>query len=176
MIDKIFFDLDETLIHSSSYNNEGVSFEINLANEFWGDEHYYVFVNPCAHRLLEYARDLVGADNVFILTTSIEDYAKMINKKANFEFRDDQILHRGLISHKLSVGEYLHDTKNVLIDNLPNWDNLNKCKLLGIDRDRYIQVPAFYGREIFGFEEDIKAEIDYIEKHGKKEASAASGD
>ena len=72
-IANIFFDLDETLLHTVFKKPKQKHFEFSFGNE---TQKYYVIIRPCATELIEFARKLVGSERVFILTSSAEDYAK----------------------------------------------------------------------------------------------------
>ena len=127
MINKLFWDIDETLIHTSlSAFEEGSKFkEFTLPDSAIK---YYTIIRPCSKSLIEYSRDLVGKNNVYILTTSTHDYANEINRLAGWGFESDHILTREDINEhryataygsSTSVPHELADKNNVLIDNLP---------------------------------------------------------
>jgi hypothetical protein len=162
MIKYLFHDIDETHIHSSTIepNQDHISFEIDGTT-------YYTIVRPCAKRLIEFSRELVGPENVFILTTSIREYAQKVNELALFGFRNDQILAREDINAhhyetayggSVTVAHKLADPNNVLIDNLPPQCNESKSSLIGIDGARYFHCRDYYGVNFPNdpFEEDVK--------------------
>ena len=166
MIHKIFWDIDECLIHSrlSEPNQNHISFTLDDDLSM-----YYTIIRPCAQRLIDFSRELVGKDNVYVLTTSTTDYANAINEKAGWGFERDHVIAREEIQrHRISTaygGSAYIEKKgvaskdNVLIDNLPYRENMGKVNLIGILEDRYLQVREYWGvngREGDTFEEDVK--------------------
>jgi hypothetical protein len=152
MIKRIFFDLDETLIHTTYSIPEHEHIQFNLSGE---TNQYYTIIRPCANELIKYSRNIVGNDNVFILTAAMKDYALIINRRVNFGFNDDQIF-----SREDTIKNYYHlaynglgcfsnetiaDSNNILIDNLPHHQNDLKMKYIGINSKRYLQVKDYYG-------------------------------
>lgn len=162
MIERIFFDLDECLLHSVYWEPDQDHLKIVLDNEI-----LYTMVRPCANALIEYARELVGNDKVYILTSSDKEYANEINRLAGFGFERDYILHRDILWDHTVTTAYdgtstlPHSTAhkdNVLIDNLPMRYNENKIAFAGITSYNYYQVPEYYGVNFPDdpFEEDVK--------------------
>jgi len=165
MINKIFWDIDETLIYTSLHppEQEHIFFSID-------EDIYYTIVRPCAKRLIEFSRELVGEENVFILTTSTREYATNVNRLALFGFKDVQIWPRediqkhyyptayggqGVIPHAFA------DPENILIDNLPPRYNDAKIGMIGIGQtyhERYFQCRDYYGIDFPNdpFENDVK--------------------
>jgi hypothetical protein len=153
MIDKIFWDMDETLIHSSSGNKpDGNYVEIKVGNDV-----YYTSIHPHAKDLINYSRQLVGCDKVFILTTSTSGYALKVNEEAEFGFKPDKIISQKDLEEyrtRLQYNPHLVEDNcmacpfNVLIDNLPPRYNVNKISFIGILNtfgDNYLQVEDYYG-------------------------------
>jgi len=147
MINQIFIDLDETLIHTHNESYITHDFTITLDDSLWGNVvTYKVKVNPASKDVIDYARELVGEENVFILTASIFDYACDINEKAGFGFSLDNIISRekiaALLKHKAKT---FHNKNNVLIDNLDYRYNEDKCELIGVNWSQYLKVKDYYG-------------------------------
>lgn len=130
---------------------------------------YYTIIRPCAQKLIDYARELVGKDNVYILTISTTDYANTINEKAGWGFERDHIIAREEIQRHLIPTAYggsayiekkeVAHKDNVLIDNLPYRENMGKVTLIGINGDRYLKVRDYYGVngiDYDDFEEDVR--------------------
>ena len=151
MIKRIFFDLDHTLIYSSTVKTNQEHLKIYLdCGEF-----YYTVVRPSAKNVIEFARDLVGDDNVFILTASTKDYATEICKKANFGFPASHIHSREDLENYTFCGAYgaehymmnpnIGDKNNVLIDNLSPLQNMDKMCYIDIGSNNYLQVQDYYG-------------------------------
>lgn len=173
MINKIFWDIDETLIHTvmSAPNQEHVVLSLD-------DGNYYTMLRPCAKALIDFSRNLVGADNVYILTTATTDYAREVNRLAGWGFEHDHIIARedihnhtyslayagtGVIPHKEA------NIKNVLIDNLPFRQNAKKVDMIGITKDRYFHINDYYGVNFPDdtFENDVREFL--TEKHSTDE-------
>lgn len=171
MINQLYWDIDNTLIFTDVHapNQEHVVFEID------GDS-YYTIIRPCAKRLIEFSRELVGKDNVYILTTSTNEYANHVNRLGEFGFDPDHILAREYIrSHhypiayggEATVASDHANINNVLIDNLPPRYNESKTSLIGIARktqDRYFKCLDYYGVNFpnDSFEEDVKEWLSII--------------
>jgi len=148
MITCVFWDIDECLIHTSVNSDPeqecltfGLDADLNT---------YYTIVRPCALEVIEYSRNLVGSDNVYILTTSTRDYASEISRLAGWNFDNDHILTRETLQQynvPIAYGARatLAHAKNVLIDNLMPHDNLDKMCLIGINNSRYFHVRDYYG-------------------------------
>ena len=170
MINRIYFDADETLIHTEMRppNQD----HIVLALDDGGM--YYTILRPCAKRLIEFARDLVGKDRVHILTTATRDYAQDVNRQAGWGFknedifaREDQAKHRRSFStayggYHCEIDPHIYAHKdNVLIDNLPRRENQLKIGFIGIGKTEdtnYLKIDDYYGVEYSDstFEEDVK--------------------
>ena len=155
MIEYIFWDNDECLSHSMFKDPNQDHHKLILDDG--PDTIYYLMVRPSAKEVLEYSRELVGYDNVFMLTTASDDYAQAVNKAAGFGFEEDHILDRKFIKkYVYSSGwggcntvpaKSLANKDNVLIDNLLFTDNYSKTTLIGIqDKPKnYFQVHDYYG-------------------------------
>ena len=166
MIKSIYWDIDETLIHSSIKDPNQNHLEILLAD----NDRYYTIVRPCAQRIIDFSRNLVGRENVFILTAATTDYVRAINEKAGWGFPNEQIFAREdqeKYSYHGAYGgtQYVDSSQahpdNVLIDNLPPRHNEGKIAFLGIWktwRENYFQVRDYYGVNFTedSFEEDVK--------------------
>jgi hypothetical protein len=153
MINKVFWDIDETLIHTSlkPYNANAIHFKL-------GGENYYVKVRDCSNELIDFSRNLVGVENVYILTAATRDYAHKINDLAKWEFsleniftREDIFENNFLLAYDIPLPkEYKSNVDiiskdNVLIDNLPPRSNRDKIEFIGIDYDRYLKIDDYYG-------------------------------
>ena len=170
MINSIFFDLDECLIHTLL--REPNQKHIRFALEEGGI--YFTVVRPCAKKLIACARDQLGVDKVFILTSATKQYACEINRLAEFGFDEDRILAReDLSNHRFATAyggsavvasKYAH-IDNVLIDNLDARYNEDKISFLGIWKSidtNYLQIRDYYGVNFADdpFEEDVLAFLD----------------
>jgi len=148
MIKNIFFDIDETLIHSSydkpCFRND------YLTLKFVEGRDLYTLVRPCADKIIQYAKNLVGFENVYILTTSTREYAEQVNAGAGWNFDVASIFTREDLRDATQIGTTiphptLAHTDNVIIDNLPKRYNGNKMSYIGISEDRYFHVDDYYG-------------------------------
>jgi hypothetical protein len=164
---KIFWDIDETLIHSrlapSKRYAPSIRFRLGSGEEF------YTSVRPCSKALIEYSRSLVGEENVHILTAATFDYAKKISRLAEWGFSDENIFSRetmkkysieipSLYGSSRVVSRHPFANKyNVLIDNLlPSWND-EKTTLMGINpQTHYLKVEDYMGDNS---DEDIFADI-----------------
>lgn len=153
MITRIFFDLDETLLHTEiNHDPEQECFVHTFDGE--PSKTYYTIIRPCAARLVQFACDLVGKENVYVLTTSTRDYALRMNDFGKLGFEDDHIISRETIEAHEYTGAYgatncgrhkLANMHNVLIDNLPPRYNESKCAMMSVFGERYIKVQDYYG-------------------------------
>jgi hypothetical protein len=148
MIKNIFFDIDETLIHSSY----GKPYFRNdyLTLKFAEGRDLYTLVRPCADKIIQYAKNLVGFENVYILTTSTREYAEQVNDGAGWNFDVASIFTReDLRDATLNGTTIAHPTlahaDNVIIDNLPTRYNSTKMEYIGINQDQYLQIRDYYG-------------------------------
>jgi hypothetical protein len=166
MINKIFIDLDECILHTLLRNPKQEHIRFTLEDD---ENTYYTIIRPCAQKLIDYARELVGNDNVYILTTSTNAYANTINEMTRWGFERDHIITREEINRHLIPTAYggsayiekegIAHKDNVLIDNLPYRENMGKVTLIGINGDRYLKVRDYYGVngiDYDDFEEDVR--------------------
>jgi hypothetical protein len=167
MINRIFWDIDETLIFTSVNNKpeqECLSFVMDADLN-----HYYTIVRPYAKRLIDFSRSLVGQDKVHILTSSSREYVQEINRLADFGFNKEDIFSREDIEDHtmfalygdLSYNPHIFAHKNnVLIDNLPISANQSKIDFIGIFNtlDNYLNINNYYGVNYphDTFEQDVK--------------------
>jgi hypothetical protein len=164
---KIFWDIDETLIHSRTYESKlykhNIHFRLDCGEEF------FTCVRPCSKALIQYSRALVGEENVHILTAASFDYAREISRLAEWGFTDENIFSRetmekycirlqSLYGVDKVVNPHPYANKNnVLIDNLmPMWND-EKTTLMGINpKTHYLKVEDYMGDNS---DEDIFADI-----------------
>jgi hypothetical protein len=151
---KIFWDIDETLIHSRTYQHQHYAQQhiVDVHNEL-----FYVSERPCAKTVIEYSRELFGAENVCILTAAAELYAERINIATGWNFPTSQIFGRETISRysikipcmygstTLMSEHPLASRKNVLIDNLRYEWNEEKTNLMLITRENYQTFEDYIG-------------------------------
>jgi hypothetical protein len=170
MINKIFWDIDETLIHTTIYDPKQDHVQFSL-----GDGHvYHTMIRPCSNELIRFSRELVGKENVHILTTATRDYAEKVNELAGWGFdpkdifaREDQEANRIWVStayggrHCSIIPHEYANPNNVLIDNLRRLQNEGKINFIGIGKTQetnYLKIYDYYGVNFpdDSFEEDVK--------------------
>lgn len=152
-VNQIFLDLDECMIHSMRIykSNTGLTDCCDFKFELEDGEDYATFVRKGAADLVDYCKLRFGANRVNILTAATFDYAKQIVKGAGFNIPESQIYarHHWTNLYHPDVKNWLHRSEhNVLIDNLPFYDNYGKIKFLGIEKKHetnYLKVNEFYG-------------------------------
>jgi hypothetical protein len=169
MINRIFWDIDETLIHTelSEPNQDHVSFSLD-------GRMYYTMIRPCSKALIDFSRELVGADQVHILTTATRDYAREVNRLAGWGFENSNIFSREDLSkysvrfplaygasHEECSSHFYAHKNNVIIDNLRPRENQNKIAFIGINdtyQDNYLRIFDYYGVEYAdsNFEQEVK--------------------
>jgi hypothetical protein len=143
MISSIFFDLDETLVHTFFTKPK----RDDYFEHYYNGEPYFTVVNDYAWRMLLHARHLVGNDKVFILTAAFRDYTDAICKYFGLGFQNDQIFTRDDLRRFNIHGQapvHAH-RQNVLVDDLNSSAVQGKLAFIGARDDRHIQIPAYYG-------------------------------
>ena len=157
MENKIFLDFDETLGHvlyASSekhaddllydYGEHFVGEKFQIRHDGW----YVGFKRAWADELIQFCKQLVGPESVFILTTGIQDYIRWCNIKLNLGFDPNtNIFGREDIRINKPHPKFI-DTFNVLVDNLSYRDHVyppySKVNFLnGLPRSQYVKVDEF---------------------------------
>lgn len=154
---KVFFDLDETLIHTEFKSYDPRCKVISLSD---GD--YFFRIKPDAIDAINVACELVGRENVYILTVATRDYAKAILKISEFGIPFDRLFAREDLADccvNTSFGASttlphvdFEKTRNILIDNLPAIGNFHKVAFLNMDTDDYMNVRDYFGVDFPGDE------------------------
>jgi hypothetical protein len=153
MIKRIFQDLDECILHTL------INTEVDQTHvEFILSEDMHTYrsiIRPCAKDLFAYYNDLVGKENVYILTAAGSEYAEALNRLGEFGLDEDHIFAREDVEkHSYNTGMYgnpsviahaLAHKDNVLIDNLPWRYNGGKMDFMSIKVHNYHQTPEYYG-------------------------------
>ena len=157
MIKRIFQDIDECILHTVINTHPHETYvEFTLPGYDDGTLHTYrTIIRPCAKELFQYYNSVVGKENVYILTSSIRQYAETLNRLGEFGLDNDHIFSREDISKYSHSSAWsgenhqmehpLADKDNVLIDNLPWRYNASKTNLMNIFKDNYYQTPEYYG-------------------------------
>ena len=143
-----FVDLDETLIHSDSY--DFFEEDADVAEMTFGEkEKYYVAYRKGAREFLTELRK--NCDRVFMLTIAVQDYAEAMNETFNLGFDKSEIysrydIHRSGFDSECKERPDLIPGAVFLFDNLSIYDNREKTMYLKpLGELSYIKVPAFYG-------------------------------
>lgn len=145
MLNRIYWDIDETLIHTRMRPPEQKHISFSLEGGM-----YYTIIRPCSKELIEFSREMVGAENVHILTWATYDYAMEINRQADWGFKAEDIFAREAILSRSTIYEvkphnYAHKN-NVLIDNLPARENEIKTSFISINPvTNYLKIDDYYG-------------------------------
>ena len=155
MIKRIFQDLDECILHTTVNNDPGQTHVEFMLPE---DVHTYrTIIRPCAKDLFAYYNDLIGKENVYILTTATREYAEALNRLGEFGLDYAHIFTREDIQQYKTSFAYggegvmkmpIADKDNVLIDNLPPRYNCDKMDMMGIVTKNYHQTPEYYGNNL----------------------------
>jgi len=161
---RVFFDLDETLIHTEVHSYDDRCEKIELYD---GDYHFRI--KPDALDAIRGAMELVGKENVFILTIATRAYAEAILKIAKFGIPMDRVFAREDIANQsVSTGycatsivphKDLCDTRNILIDNRKSGENYEKIAFLDMNMkvSNYMKVRDYFGVDFPGdsFADDV---------------------
>lgn len=133
----IFFDLDETLIHS--VQAEGSAGKCPADATVFGP--YHSWLRPCALDLLKAAR--AAGVPLFLCTTSERRYASGLSNLFSLGFAEKEILGY----EHLTSGQSGLAPGGVLFDDLEPEHEIAQFKqqVLGIGTERYCQLPAFRG-------------------------------
>jgi hypothetical protein len=148
---KIFFDLDECVLHTE-WGSAAIAESIGGIDDFVFDlgtknrpELYRTTIRPGARECIAYAREQVGAENVYVLTASTEPYANAINTGCKLGFKREQIFHRQDIADcKREKDKYPDFRPCIMIDNLRYNDNMDKAYFLRIHSNDYQKVDEYY--------------------------------
>lgn len=123
---KLFWDLDETLVHSMYANNEEHADQlIDMYGEHWKgvkfeirhDGWFVSFLRNSTQRLLEFSRELLGKENVYILSAGSCDYVLWANTKIELGFDPNTNIFTREDFTYTETSPKFKDTFNVLIDN-----------------------------------------------------------
>lgn len=154
-MNNILLDLDDCLIQSFYVpTNE----ELEEFRDWYGKyfencsfvcgefevERYITFLRPIAYELIGKCEKLVGKENLYILTTSVLEYANKINLLLNLGFQSDKIYGREDMPFE---AEKLRTNNSILVDNedyyYHSFGNVNKVKFLNLKLENLIQIEPF---------------------------------
>lgn len=165
----LFWDLDNSIVHSMKADSESHADDlIYMYGEYWksvkfcirgegwdsSSEWFVSFLREGALKLLDFSRELLGDDNVKILTLSPFNYAARVNilMGLGFDANSDIFTHEFLLKDKICPE--FKDTFNVLIDNEnhthhmqdDDGDKYEHCKVVWLNNlphEQFIQIPEF---------------------------------
>ena len=147
MINKIFWDLDDSICKVVQTEPDYPHIHFQCGADL---NNHYAIIRRCSHFIIDYCRLLIGDDNVYLFTKSTKEYAREVNRIADWGFKEENILARkdyfDFQDEQIRNPEYRHplsNKDNILIDNLPFYANVTKSALLGIKEDRYFQIADF---------------------------------
>jgi hypothetical protein len=165
-IKKICLDYDNTLAFSISADDESHADQLlDTYGEYWRGEKfemiptgwdmspprwYVTFKRSWADDLIKFSRDLVGYDNVYILTAASTDYVNWCNKVLELGFDPNSNIFAREHMYEIDRHPKFLDSHNILVDDLPYREHLGyrgvsyKVEFLNmLPETQYIQVKPF---------------------------------
>jgi hypothetical protein len=154
---KIFLDFDNTLAHSLyasdephadsllyDYSEHFVGEKFQIRHDGW----YVSFKRSWCDDLITFSKQLIGPDNVYILTTGTQEYIRWCNVHLQLGFDPNtHIFGREDIRNNIHPYKLFTDTYNVLVDNMDYRDHamgVGKVTFLNkIPRTQYVKVSDF---------------------------------
>jgi hypothetical protein len=167
---RIFLDFDNTLGHSLYADSEKHADELlyDYTEHFVGDKFemygygwHVTFKRPWADDLITFCKQLVGPDNVYILTTGLQDYIYWCNIKLNLGFDPKSKIFAREDIYKYQPHPMFIDTFNMLVDDLQYREHrigIGKVKFLSdLPLTQYVKVKSFTV-----WEEPIEKDVEYL--------------
>lgn len=163
-IKKICIDYDNTLAHSFYADNESHADRIlDTYSEYWRGEKFQIiptgwdmsppkwfvtFKRSWADELIKFSKDLVGADNVYILTAASNDYILHCNSVLELGFDPNTHIFSREHMYEINKHSKFLESHNVLVDDLPYREHLGKTShkvefLNMLPEAQYVQVKYF---------------------------------
>lgn len=163
-IKKICLDFDSTLGHSFYADDEKHADQLlEDYSEHWRGEKFELihggwdntpnnwfvtFKRSWADDLIKFSRDIVGSDNVYILTAASRDYINLCNKKLELGFDPDKNIFSREDMNAVNKSPVFIDSYNILVDDLPYREHLGKIShkaefLNMLPESQYIKVNPF---------------------------------
>lgn len=154
-INRIFLDLDESIIHSFYISSDK---QLEDFKDWYGcfdhidfkvgfNERIITFLRPIAYELIHECEKLVGEEELYILTAATLDYANYINANHGLGIDINRIYAREDWSWG-DVEAFLEEnSNNILIDNEDYWyhsmGSRNKRRFINLEHDNLIQIGEF---------------------------------
>jgi hypothetical protein len=154
----LFLDLDECMVHSNYANDEKHADQlIDMYGEHWAgvkfqirnDGWYVSFIRSWTRELLTFSRQLLGNNNVHMLSTGTLNYIRWVNVHLKLGFDPNtNIFGREDLQCQWAAHPKFRDTFNVLVDN-EDWyyHSTGQCSkvafLTNLPMEQLIQVPKF---------------------------------
>jgi len=138
----IFIDLDETLFHTEvtcPAQMPPIEAYTKFAVMNYGTEKkphlYRSQLRPGAHRMLDEIRKRFPAENIHVLTTSVQDYARDNNRIHRLGFDESRIYARGHLHGEVPTPRIVTASTETpvaayLIDNLPRYELAGKISFM----------------------------------------------
>lgn len=175
---KVFLDFDEMLAHTFYADNEAHADQImeDYSEHWYGEKYnirhdgwYVTFKRAWTDDLITFLNELVGKDNVYILTTGTLDYIRWANIKINLGFDPNTNIFGREDMYLVKTHPNFKHTFNILIDDRSyEYHTLNyngKINFLNkLPYDQYIRAKKFtVWCESLGYETEyvnnLKSEI-----------------
>lgn len=152
----IWFDLDETLVHSYFLTEayEGIrGIKTNHTED--GKNHFYVIKRQLTDQVIDLAQRTVGRNNVFLITLGFEEYVKKMFEMCEIDIRVENIFFKERWLKKIPTaygGSYCLPWggrgRNLLIDNLEFGYNQEKVQFLNLKKNDYLQIKEYFGNDL----------------------------
>ena len=158
MNNKLFFDLEETLV-STTINNE---VESDLLISYGKKMRAYTNIRPGAVEAIERSIRSVGFFDVHLITESYKDYVSELCRLGKLSFYQRNIISD--VKRVMDLGDDVNESNNYLVSSRDFDPSDRKCRLLGIkDEDSYLKVkPYLSGDDDSCFLESVVNQISKI--------------
>ena len=153
----IYLDLDETMLgsvyaQSNTYRDNLIEkFKFKNKFKYATYDDYLSFKWPHTDELVAYAIELVGVENVYVLTAATEEYAECLCAKLGIGISKNNIFAR---EHFACGVPKLKGKNNILVDNenyeYHSFGSKNKLTFLyDLPKSKLVQVMHFYPSTYF---------------------------
>lgn len=156
-LNRLFFDMDECLLQSFYADSEKHANQLlEQHGEYWKAVKYHIrhdgwyvsYLRNITNRLLKFSRELLGEDNVYLLSRGDVEYVRWANVMMGLGFDPNTNVFGHQDIEWVDTNIKFKDSFNVLIDNETYEYHLrgvrNKVKYLNnLPREQYIQIDEF---------------------------------